>query len=232
MSRPDVFGPGYYATHAAALGWGAASAPDPGKTALLEAEVRGPRVLDIACGPGVYVEALARGDRRVAGADFTLGLLKEGRARYAAFTCVCASAERLPFRDRSFDTTLLLSILEHGDDLALLREAARIARERIIVQVPLAEPPFLAGAGLLFSHWSDRSHLRTYTEASLADLVARAGCRLVALSRAYPRDVTDLYVSALRVPAPVRTLMRALLKPMKRYVAAAPAEIFAIAEPR
>jgi len=114
---------------------------------------------------------------------------------------------------------------------SLLREAARVARERIIVQVPLAEPPFLARAGLLYSHWSDRSHLRTYSEASLAELVAKAGCRLVAVSPAYPRDITDLYVSALRVAAPVRTLVRALLKPLKRFVTPAPSECFVVATP-
>lgn len=233
MTRPaDAFGPSYYAAHAAELGWGAASAPDPEKMAFLEAEVRGPRVLDIACGPGVYAKALAHGDRRVAGADFAVGLLREGRARHPGLSCVCASVQKLPFRDRSFDTALLLSILEHVDDLVLLREAARVARERIVVQVPLAEPPFLARAGLLYSHWTDRSHLRTYSEASLGELVARAGCRLVKVSPAFPRDITDLYISALRVPAPVRTMLRALLKPLKRYVSPAHAEIFAVAEPR
>ncbi len=230
--RTDTFGPAYYAAHAAELGWGPESAPDSAKVAFLEAEVRGRSVLDIACGAGIYVEALSHGGRAVAGVDFTAGLLETGRARYPAFTCACASADALPFRDRSFDTTLLLSILEHGDDLALLREAARVARERIIVQVPLAEPPFLARAGLLYSHWSDRSHLRTYSESSLAELMAKAGCRVVAVSPAYPRDITDLYVSALRVAAPVRTLVRALLKPLKRFVTPAPAECFVVATPR
>ncbi|MDP3775468.1 MAG: class I SAM-dependent methyltransferase [Gemmatimonadales bacterium] len=228
----DPFGPAYYAAHAADLGWGPDSRPDPAKLAFLEAEVRGARLLDVGCGPGVYAAALARAGRSVVGVDYSAGLLAAGRARNRAFTAACAPAEALPFRDRSFDTTLLLSILEHGDDLELLREAARVTRERVILQVPLAEPEFLARAGLLFSHWSDRSHLRTYTERSLADLVAQAQCRLVAISPAFPRDITDLYVSALRVPGPVRTLVRAALKPLKRFVSPAPAEGFVVAEPR
>lgn len=233
MSEPaNAFGPAYYAAHAAELGWGAASAPDGAKLAFLEAQVRGPRVLDVACGPGVYVEALSQGGRSVAGVDFSAGLLKAGRARFPGFTCACASAPNLPFRDRSFDSVMLLSILEHGDDLALLREAARVARERIVVQVPLAEPPFLARAGLLYSHWSDRSHLRTYTEAALATLAAAASCELVAVSPAYPRDLTDLYLSALTVSRPVRALVRRLLKPFRRYMSATPAECFAVMAPR
>ncbi len=228
----EQFGPEYYAAHAAQLGWGPDSEPDPAKLAYLQAEIRGRRVLDVACGPGVYAEALARGGRDVVGVDYSSGLLRAAGSRFAGFRCACAAAHALPFRDGSADTVLLLSVLEHGDDLALLREAARVARERVIVQVPLAEPPFLARAGLLYSHWCDRSHLRTYTESSLGELVAEAGCRLVAVSPAYPRDITDLYVSALRVPAPVRLLVRAPLRLLKCFVSPAPAEAFAVAEPR
>jgi len=224
------FGPAYYAAHAAELGWGVDSAPDPQKLAFLRAEIRGERVLDVACGSGVYAEALAGDGRRVVGVDFTAALLRAGRARGGGLIGACASARSLPFRDRSFETTLLLSVLEHDDDRVLLREAARVARHRVILQVPLAEPAFLARAGLLFSHWSDRSHLRTYSPAALEALVTGCGLRLVRFSPVYPRDVTDLYVSALQVGPVVRTLVRAALKPLKRYVAAAPAECFAVAE--
>ena len=225
-------GPAYYADHAAQLGWGPDSRPDPAKLAYLEAEVRGRRVLDVACGPGIYAEALGRGGRDVVGVDFTRALLAAGRARFRDFRCACAAAYALPFRDASMDTVLLLSILEHGDDVALLREGARVARERIIVQVPLGEPALLSQAGLLYSHWSDRSHLRVYTAASLEELVTAAGCRLLSVSPAYPRDLTDLYLSALRVRRPVRALVRRILKPLRRHLVALPAECFAVIAPR
>ncbi len=230
--HPEQFGPAYYAAHSAQLGWGPDSLPDPAKLAYLEAEIRGPRVLDVACGPGVYAEALARGGRVVVGVDYTRALLSAARTRFSGLRCACAAAHALPFRDGSADTVLLLSILEHGDDLVLLREGARVARERIIVQVPLAEPTLLAQAGLLYSHWSDRSHLRTYTEASLEELAAAAKCRLVTVSPAYPRDLTDLYLAALRVRRPVRALVRRLLKPLRRHLVPLPAECFAVMVPR
>lgn len=228
----DTFGPGYYAGHAAELGWGPDSRPDPFKLAFLQAEVRGAAVLDVACGPGLYAEALGAAGRLVVGVDFTAALLRAGRERSPALRCACCAAHALPFRDRSFDTTLLLSILEHGDDVALLGEAARVSRQRIIVQVPLDEPSFLREAGLLYSHWSDRSHLRTYTEASLARLAEAADCRVVALAPAYPRDLTELYLNALRVRRPLRALVRRALKPLRRHLAATPAECFAVLTPR
>ncbi len=225
-----LYGPAYYAEHAGGLGWGPDSAPDAGKLAFLAENVRG-RTLDIGCGPGAYATALAARGVRVTGVDFSRELLGAGRSRHADFRCACASALKLPFRDRSFDTTLLLSILEHGDDVQLLREAARVTRGRLIIQVPLSEPDFLVEAGLLFSHWSDRSHLRTYTEAMLRDLVDAAGCRWVGMWPAFPRNITALYISAMRLPHILRPLMRTLLGPLGPLVRNPPAECFVLAEP-
>jgi hypothetical protein len=163
--------------------------------------------------------------------DFTLPLLQTARGRDSRFVAVCASAVALPFRDASFDTTLLLSILEHGDDVQLLREAARVTRRRLIIQVPLSEPRFLVDGGLLFSHWSDRSHVRTYTEAMLRDLVDAAGCRWLGMWPAFPRNMTALYVSAMRLPRILRPLVRTLLGPLSLLVHNPPAECFVVAEP-
>jgi ubiquinone/menaquinone biosynthesis C-methylase UbiE len=47
------------------------------------------------------------------------------------------SAYKLPFRNLSFDTIVLGEVLEHlGMPLAALKEAGRVARERIVVTVP------------------------------------------------------------------------------------------------
>lgn len=224
------YGPAYYAEHAARLGWGPERAPDSEKLAFLAEHVRG-RTLDIGCGPGTYATALAAGGVRVTGVDFSRELLGAGRSRHPDFRCACTSAFALPFRDRTFDTSLLLSVLEHVDDVALLREAARVTRTRIIAQVPLSEPPLLAEAGLLFSHWSDRSHLRTYTEDALRDLVACVGWHVAGFWPAFPRDLAGLYVRALRIPGVIRTVIRAVLMPLKPFVAKPPAEGFVIAEP-
>src|SRR2546425_2262000 len=229
--RATSFGPEYYAAHADMLGWGPGSRLDPLKLAFLQREVRGQRVLDVACGPGVYALALAGVGRRVVGVDFTLPLLGAAHGRASRFLAVCAGAVALPFRDRSFDTTLMLSILEHGDDVQLLREAARVTRSRLIIQVPLSEPAFLVEAGLLFSHWSDRSHLRTYTEAMLRDVVGAAGCRWLGMWPAFPRNMTALYISAMRLPRILRPLMQTLLRPFSALVQNPPAECFVVAEP-
>ena len=51
-------------------------------------------------------------------------------------THVQAAAEALPFKDNTFDTALMLEILEHIDDVeAALKEALRVAR-RVIISYP------------------------------------------------------------------------------------------------
>jgi SAM-dependent methyltransferase len=49
---------------------------------------------------------------------------------------VQAAAEALPFKDNSFDTALMLEVLEHVEDVeAALKEALRVAR-RVIISYP------------------------------------------------------------------------------------------------
>ena len=228
----ELAGPAYYVENAARLGWGAEHRPDVFKLALLKRAALGDLVLDVGCGPGVYAASLAEGSRRVVAYDFAHGLLSAVVRARPEVAAVCGTANVLPFRDRAFDTALLLSILEHGDDVRMLREAARVTRSRIIVQVPLTEPEELLAFGFLFSHWSDRSHLRTYTEADLRALADRAGCRLVEFVPAYHRDLTGLYLSALTVPRGVRAVVGLFLAMLRRFVAPHPAEGFAILEPR
>lgn len=225
-----AFGPEYYARQADVFGWGPEHAPEPWKAALLQREVRGGRVLDIGAGPATYSRLLVRHDRQVVAVDYSLPLLASG-ARAAAPLRACASAELLPFPSGCFDTTLLLSILEHVDDERVLREAARVTRERIIIQVPLAEPRVVAELGFLFSHWSDRSHLRVYTERMLRDLAERVGCRWVAMYPAYERSPEELYVRSLRIPDRGRRILQRLLGPLRRRLECPPAEAFVVVEP-
>lgn len=219
----------YYAREADALGWGASHPPDAFKLDVLRRYVIGDQVLDVAAGPGTYADALAaERPRRVVAVDFSIELLRSG-GRGRAFR-VAASGMCLPFADRSVDTTLLLSVLEHVDDRMLLAEASRVTRRRLIAQVPLEEPALLRELGLLFSHWVDRSHLRLYTESSIASLMAAAGWHVVAFLPAYFRDPQELFVRGLRVPEPVRNLVRLMLKPLRPRSPRFAAEAFIIAD--
>ena len=100
--------------------------------AALPAFPRG-RVLDVACGPGVFSEFLAEQGADVWGLDFDHTLVASaqrriapggGRQRFAV-----ARVEQLPYRDGTFDACIADSLLEHVPNWQeTLREAARVLR--------------------------------------------------------------------------------------------------------
>jgi demethylmenaquinone methyltransferase/2-methoxy-6-polyprenyl-1,4-benzoquinol methylase len=91
----------------------------------------GDRVLDLAAGTGVSTVELARGGVHAIACDFSLGMLRAGRAvksrRHVPF--VAGDATRLPFRDGAFDAAVISFGLRNvSDGPAALREMARVVR--------------------------------------------------------------------------------------------------------
>ena len=66
----------------------------------------GDEVLDLAAGTGTSTTAIARAGARVAAADFSLGMMSEGRRRGAPVPFVGADAQHLPFAD-SFEAAVI-----------------------------------------------------------------------------------------------------------------------------
>jgi len=105
----------------------------------------GERVLDVATGTGlVAAELLARGGCSVVGVDQSGEMLAAARARFPApaatdgsersagagsVELIQAEAEKLPFRDQSFDALTFTYLLRYVDDpRATMRELARVLR--------------------------------------------------------------------------------------------------------
>ena len=96
----------------------------------------GNRVLDLACGSGLYSLAWAERGANVTGIDFDRGLLVASRERVGRVSPQAprpvwtgGDAARLPFRGESFDLVFCNSLLEHVPDWeAVVREAARVLR--------------------------------------------------------------------------------------------------------
>lgn len=103
---------------------------------LLPAPAEGARVLDLACGSGLYSSAWAERGARVTGIDFDHGLLVAGRERLRRGGAGPRSPEwtsgdagRLPFRAGRFDLVFCNSLLEHVPAWeAVVRESARVLR--------------------------------------------------------------------------------------------------------
>src|SRR5699024_3740191 len=89
----------------------------------------GDRVLDLAAGTGTSAAAIARAGAKVVAADFSLGMMTEGRRRGAPVPFVGADAQQLPFADDSFDAAVISFGLRNvHDPRRALTEMTRVVR--------------------------------------------------------------------------------------------------------
>lgn len=98
----------------------------------------GRRLLDLCTGTGELALRCVRLGAEVTAVDFTASMLSRARAkaRGGGLRLLEADARRLPFADSSFDVALLSFALHDMPARARvesLREAARVARESVIV---------------------------------------------------------------------------------------------------
>jgi SAM-dependent methyltransferase len=128
-------------------------------------------VLDLGCGFGFLALRLAGAGVRTTAVDVEPGTIRllttMSENRGVALPVLQSEPVAVPLPDDSIDAVALLHVLEHLDaatGAALLREAMRIARSRVVVAVPYEDTPTrLYG------------HVRRMTAAVLHDLGLQSG---------------------------------------------------------
>lgn len=89
----------------------------------------GQRILDIAAGTGTSSMALRKPGVEVVAADFSEGMLAEGRKRYPELEFVFADAMKLPFKDAEFDVvTMSFGLRNVSDHKVALAEFLRVLK--------------------------------------------------------------------------------------------------------
>ena len=138
------------------------------------------RILDAGCGPGGNGAWLAT-HGRVVGVDLSRDGLAFVRDRRPETAPVCATLERLPFDDASFDVVVAITVLYCvDDDRASIRELARVVRPGGAVL--LVEPAF---AWLTRAHDKTVHSRRRYTRPGLTGEARRAGLTVERATYAY-----------------------------------------------
>lgn len=103
----------------------------PSTLALLP-EVRGMRVLDAGCGPGVYAELLTESGAQVIGLDASDSMVRLARQRLANRAEIILANLDSPLdflEDKSFDVVLSALALDYVEDLnAVFREFHRVLK--------------------------------------------------------------------------------------------------------
>jgi SAM-dependent methyltransferase len=93
-------------------------------------------VIDVGSGDGYLGAVLQtfRPETRVVGVE-----TQRRELTRPGFEPVLYDGRRLPFNDRTFDVAIVTNVLHHADDqLAVLTEACRVTRKRVIVKDHLA----------------------------------------------------------------------------------------------
>lgn len=127
---------------------------------------RGQRILDLAAGTGASSVALARSGAEVIAADFSPGMIAEGRRRYGAqapgggipnLTFVEADATALPFTDGEFDAvTMSFGLRNVHEPKKALRELLRVTKPGgALVICEFSRPPSPSFNGL-YRFYNDR----------------------------------------------------------------------------
>jgi SAM-dependent methyltransferase len=150
----------------------------------------GHRVLDVGCGPGALTGELVSwvGADRVAAVDPSEPFVAAARERHPGVDVQQASADRLPFADGAFDTTLAQLVVHFmPDPVAGLAEMRRVTRPGGTVAACVWD--HAGGKGPLGAFWAaaheldpdvhDESALPGAREGHLAELFADAGLREV-----------------------------------------------------
>jgi SAM-dependent methyltransferase len=89
--------------------------------------LEGAKVLDLACGPGLYAYLLEDAGADVIAVDRDPATVAQAASR--ASEAVVADARRTPFEDASFDGVLCSNLLEHTPEPeAVIREIERVLR--------------------------------------------------------------------------------------------------------
>lgn len=94
------------------------------------------RALDVGCGPGAVLAALAPFIRHAVGVDLTAAMLEQAKQRLHGLSAATAAgtrslvrgaAERLPFRDGAFSLAVTTYTLHHfGEPRLVVREMTRV----------------------------------------------------------------------------------------------------------
>lgn len=181
-----------------------------------------PRLLDLACGPGIVTEAVAPLAQEIIGVDVTPKMIEmaEARVRKANFAHAkfqLAPAEQLPFADGHFNTIVTRLSFHHFVDLPLvLKELHRVLAPHgrlvvadIVSSADSAESKLHNALEIL----RDPTHIRMFPHAELLNHLRHSGFSIISETAwQQPRNFTE-WASIVADPtrtAPLHEVMRAL----------------------
>lgn len=177
----------------------------------------GKKILDIGCSKGDYVKYLCKNSYNAYGIDLLFHTEWKGEcSKCFSIGDVC----KLPYKRNDFDTVLAFEVLEHIADVDIaLQEIHRIVKNNIIISIPNCKLEYIfKRSGLCYYHWTDRTHVQTFTEDSIKIVLTRNKFVIKEIRYINPIYPEILFFDSLRIPFGIRTIVNLLLKnPLRKY---------------
>ena len=172
------------------------------------------RALDVACGPGALLAALAPFVRYAIGVDLTAAMLERARqtTRSAAVGLVRAAAEHLPFRDGALSLAVTTSALHHfGEPRVVVREMARIvgpAGRVIIGDLVAAADDRARALQNEIERLRDPAHMEMQSVRGIESLLTSEGLRVFGRAEGSRARELDEWLRIARTPPDHAALVR------------------------
>ncbi len=140
-------------------------------------------VLDIGCGDGLLMECLQRENKiKIKGIDISTKAIEIAKSR--GLDAIQGDiTDKLPFADKSFNSVLLIDVLEHiFQPLDVLKEAHRVCTDYVYISVPNFVS-FPARIQVLLGQVPENNtardgHAYWMTQAVITDLLEKSGFKI------------------------------------------------------
>jgi methionine biosynthesis protein MetW len=121
------------------------------------------RVLDIGCGIGAYLNALSQDGYECVGIEDNQTYVAECQRN--GLMVQYMNAHHLEFPKESFDTVIMVEVLEHlTDPVTALQEAFRVAKQNVILSVPnIGVIPIMSKYHVVPWHLLEATHVNFFT---------------------------------------------------------------------
>ncbi len=129
-------------------------------------DLRGKVVVDIGCGDGAFVRALASGGADALGIEVTEDAVARAREKDPDHRYELGGAQDLPLDDQSVDiATLMLSLHHVPEPSSAFPELKRVVREHVWIAEPLPEGAFFE----LLRPVDDETEVRANAQRAIAE---------------------------------------------------------------